>query len=307
MRVVVTGARGFIGRHLLARLEATAGVTDIHATHSPGSGALPPTARTTWHGLDLTAPGAAAALIAEVRPTHLIHAAWITAHNDYWESPANLRWLAASCDLLQAFLAGGGQRFVQIGTAAEYDWSCGYMVEGVTPERPSTLYGVAKKSFHDVLHTAAVKAGCSAATGRVFFGYGPFENAGRLIPYACRQLARGEPAAFSSGSAWRDFLYIDDLADAVNALLQSSLQGAVNLSSGDPVRLAEIVTRLGEISGRPELVQLGARPDRAGDPPMLVGDSTRIRSTGWRPAHDLRSGLASTYRWWAAQGSADGR
>lgn len=300
MRVVVTGARGFIGRHLLARLEADTAVTEIHGVHSPAGGALPPTTRTTWHSLDLTAPSAAASLIAAARPTHLIHAAWITAHNDYWESPANLRWLATSCDLLQAFLAAGGTRFVQIGTAAEYDWSHGYMAEGVTPERPSTLYGVAKKSFHDVLQTAASKAGCSAATGRVFFGYGPFENAGRIIPYACRQLAAGEPAAFSSGSAWRDFLYIDDLADAAIALLRSSLQGAVNLSSGDPVRLAEIVTRLGEISGRPELVQLGARPDRAGDPPMLVGDSTRIRSTGWRPAHDLASGLASTYRWWAS-------
>ncbi|QDL98673.1 NAD(P)-dependent oxidoreductase [Rhodopseudomonas palustris] len=301
MRVLVTGARGFIGRHLLTRLEADAAVTEIHATHSPGGGELPPTTRTNWHGLDLTAPGAAGALVATVRPTHLIHAAWITAHNDYWESPANLRWLAASCDLLQAFLAAGGQRFVQIGTAAEYDWSHGYMVEGVTPERPSTLYGVAKKSFHDVLQTAAAKAGCSAATGRVFFGYGPFENAGRLIPYACRQLACGEPAAFSSGSAWRDFMHIDDLADAAIALLHASLQGAVNLSSGVPVRLAEIVTKLGEISGRPDLVQLGARPDRAGDPPLLVGDSTQLRSTGWRPAHDLLSGLTSTYEWWAEQ------
>jgi len=298
MRVLLTGARGFIGRHVLALLQSDPRVREIHAVRSP-AGDSAPGARTTWHAVDLTADGAARALIEAARPTHVVHTAWVTAHNDYWESADNLRWLAASCDLVQAFQTAGGERFVQIGTAAEYDWSCGYMVEGVTPEKPSTLYGVTKKSFHDTLQTAAAKFGFSAATGRVFFGYGPYENQARIIPYACRQIALGKPADFSSGKAWRDFLYIEDLAAAAIALLFSSLQGAVNLTSGDPVQLARIVTLLGEIGGRPDLIRLGARPDRAGDPPMVVGDAIRIRSTGWAPAHDLTSALADTYAWWS--------
>lgn len=298
MRVLLTGARGFIGRHVLALLEQNPQVAEIHAVRSPAAGDVVSGGRTRWHAVDLTADGAASALIEAVRPTHVIHAAWVTAHNDYWESADNLRWLAASCDLLRAFQNTAGQRFVQIGTAAEYDWSCGYMVEGVTPEKPATLYGMAKRSFHDTLQTAATKFGFSAATGRVFFGYGPFENPARIIPYACRQIVRGEPADFSTGLAWRDFLYIEDLAAAVVALLFSSLQGAVNLSSGEPVQLAGIVTSLGGIGKRPELIRLGARPDRAGDPPMVVGDATRIRSTGWTPRHDLASGLTRAYDWW---------
>lgn len=299
VRILLTGARGFIGRHVLARLESDPRVTEIYAVRSSSGSEGAAGARTTWHAVDLTADGAARALVEMTRPTHLIHAAWVTAHNDYWESVDNLRWLAASCDLLRAFQAAGGERFVQIGTAAEYDWSCGYMVEGVTPEKPSTLYGVTKKSFHDTLQTAATKFGFSAATGRVFFGYGPHENPARIIPYACQQIVRGEPAEFSSGQAWRDFLYIEDLAAAVIALLFSSLQGAVNLTSGDPVQLAHIVSLLGEIGRRPDLVRLGARADRAGDPPMVVGDATRLKSTGWTRTRDLASALAETYAWWA--------
>lgn len=301
MRVLITGARGFIGRSVLRRLETCAHVAEIHAVRSSDAVPIQDTIRTIWHTVDLLKPGAARAVCAAVRPTHILHAAWITTHNIYWESPENLEWLAASCDLLRAFESVGGQRFVQIGTAAEYDWSFGCMVEGITPERPNTLYGSAKKSFHDILQAASSKLNISAATGRVFFGYGPFENAGRLIPYACHRLSQGAPAEFSSGQAWRDFLYIEDLARAAEALLYSSVQGPVNLASGEPVRLATIIELLGAISGRPDLVRIGARPDRDGDPRMVLGDPTRIKSTGWQPTYSLREGLTLTYDWWKSQ------
>lgn len=302
MRVLITGARGFIGRHVRELLESDPRVAETHAVRSSPGQAEASEAQTVWHTVDLTAAEAAHSLVETVRPTHIVNAAWVTKHSDYWESEDNIRWLAASCDLLHAFQMIGGERFVQIGTAAEYDWSYGCMVEGVTPERPTTLYGAAKKSFHDTLQMAALKSGFSAATGRIFFGYGAHENPARIIPYACQQIARGEAADFSSGSAWRDFLHVEDLAAAVVALLFSPLQGAVNLASGIPVQLAEIVTRLGEIAQRPDLIRLGVRPDRPGDPPMLVADVSRIVSTGWKPKRNLAGGLSHTYRWWRGRG-----
>ncbi|HUA77090.1 MAG TPA: NAD-dependent epimerase/dehydratase family protein, partial [Acetobacteraceae bacterium] len=121
MRVLVTGAGGFLGRRSLAPLRA--GGAEVHAVLSPRAAAghaAPPEG--ILHRADLMDPAAVDFLVDAVRPTHLLHFAWIATPGEYWNSPDNHRWLAASKHLLRAFHRGGGTRVVMAGSCAEYDW-----------------------------------------------------------------------------------------------------------------------------------------------------------------------------------------
>jgi nucleoside-diphosphate-sugar epimerase len=297
-RLLITGARGFVGRHVVAA--AVEAGFEVHGA----ARAIPcgdEVGAVHWHVADLLAEGVPAQVVAEVRPTHLLHAAWETTHGSYWASPDNVLWIAVTARLAHAFASAGGCRFVLVGTCAEYDWSQGVMVESLTPAHPHTLYGACKLAAHDMLQALASSAGFTAVTGRIFSAYGPHENARRLIPYVSRTLAAGETALLSSGRQIRDFLHVDDVARAFVTLLEGTVTGAVNIGMGEPVRLSEITGILEAASGTRDQVRIGARPDRADDVPVIVPDTRRLRALGWKPRTSLEQGLAETYAWWAKQ------
>lgn len=298
-KILVTGANGFIGRHVLSSLINSEMKAELHAVRSP-FGTYPENNinNCTWHTVDLTDSASVQSVMDRVKPTHLIHSAWITTHGVYWHSEENKLWLEASISLLDGFIRNGGHRFIQIGTCAEYDWSEGKLIEGITPETPATLYGHCKLAFHTALLDRIKRNLVSAATGRVFFAYGPYENPSRLVPSACRALIERKHTDFDCGSLWRDYMHVGDLANAIVCLTASTLNGAVNLGTGEPIRLSTILEHLGKISGNPEFLHLRDQPAISTNPPILIADTRRIRSTGWLPSIDLYDGLTDTYRWW---------
>jgi nucleoside-diphosphate-sugar epimerase len=122
------------------------------------------------------------------------------------------------------------------------------------------------------------------------------------VSSVARALLAGDEARVTSGEQVRDFMHVDDCGSAFAALLRSDVEGPVNIATGEPVRIRDVVTLLGELAGRPDRIALGAIPDRPGDPPLLTADVTRLRDeVGWRPAYDLRSGLDATIAWWRTQ------
>lgn len=297
-RLLVTGARGFIGRACLT--PALAAGYEVHAVVARRGQPVPmERANLFWRQADLLAPGEIERLLDECAATHVLHLGWETAHGAYWTSPANLDWLAFGARFFRAFAARGGRRFVSAGTCAEYDWSRQTPSEDEGDATPQTFYGRIKLLHHRALMASAEQFGFSAATGRVFFGYGPHEHPDRVIAHACRRLAQGRVAHFSSGRQRRDFLHVRDIGAGFVALLESDFRGACDIASGVSVSIAEMLEIIGAVSGRPDLLELGALADRPCDPPVLVGDNRRLLRTGWRASVPLNEGLAETYRWWA--------
>jgi nucleoside-diphosphate-sugar epimerase len=203
---------------------------------------------------------------------------------------------------LRVFKLQGGNRVLAAGTCAEYDGRFGYCSERVTPVAPSTLYGVCKNALKEILMAFADQEGLSAAWGRVFFLYGPHEHPTRLVPSVINALLDGQPALCTHGNQIRDFLHVEDVASAFAALLDSEIEGAVNIASGEPVALKNIIYRIAEKLEQPDLVQLGAIPASESDVPLLIGDASPLKQeVGWAPHYNLDTGLEMTIDWWKRQ------
>ena len=307
-RLLVTGATGFVGQHALPLL--TGRGDEVHAVSSRpvrpegrSIGAIAADAwlsesGITWHQADLLAPGAAKALVETVEPTHLLHFAWYAEPGRFWASQENLRWVAATLELVEAFVANGGERIVAAGTCAEYDWSAGRLSEATTPMVPATLYGSSKLGLGTQLEALSLERGVSLAWGRIFFVYGPGEHPARLVSSVMRSLLRGEEALCTAGTQRRDFLHVTDLADAFVRLLDSEIAGPVNLGSGEATAVRDVVLAIADRLEARHLVRLGARADSGDEPELIVADVGRLRcELNWKPRYDLESGLAHTLDW----------
>lgn len=300
-KVVVTGAKGFIGRHTLKTLSNRN--FEIHAIVSKNAPADIDINNCHWHLANLLDINQIKQLFEQLKPTHLLHFAWCySMPGKYWQAEDNFLWVQASLAMLKQFQAQGGQRVVMSGTCAEYDWNYGYCSEFLTPKNPSSPYGICKNALQEMLQSYAKLTNLSSAWGRIFLPYGPYEYVDRLVASVICSLLKGEPARCSHGRQMRDFLYVQDVADAFVALLESDVTGSVNIGSGQPIAIKDIVYKIGEQMDRSDLIQLGAIPAATNDTPLLVGDVTRLfQEVGWLPKLDLDTGLKQTIIWWEKQ------
>jgi nucleoside-diphosphate-sugar epimerase len=286
--VLVTGPTGFIGHHCLDRLLSED--CEIHAV-SRHRGASDGD-RVHWHAADLREPAEARALIATVRPSHLLHLAWEATPRIYSGSPENLRWLQASLAMVAAFGEAGGRCFVGAGSSAEYESGHEQCTEDLTPIQPSTIYGKCKAACWLGAEAAAQYYGFSAAWGRIFLPYGPGDPPGRLIPSVLAALDQQRPVETTHGRQLRDFIYAPDAADLLIRLLFSSDTGAFNIGTGCPTTIRSVIEYLADRSGGRELLRLGAIEPPAGEPPRLIADMTKVSARlGWSVPTSMHAGL----------------
>jgi nucleoside-diphosphate-sugar epimerase len=294
-RVLVTGASGFVGRQTIRPLQERG--FELHVAGRRAPAGLP--GGIEFHPADLLDCATHRPLLDRIRPTHLLHLAWYAEHGKFWEAPENALWLKATLSLVEAFCDAGGTRAVGAGSCAEYDWRFGLLAEGETPESPASLYGAAKLAAGRQSGALAAARGARLAWGRIFFPYGPGEPEARLVPHVITSLLRGEEARCTHGRQFRDFMHVADVGEALAALLDSPVAGAVNLGSGIPVAVGDVAARIASLLGRPDLLRLGAIPDQGNPARMVVASVQRLATeVGWHPRRTLDEGLEEAIRWW---------
>lgn len=302
-RVLVTGAAGFIGAHVVrVLLDAGREVAVVVRPGNPLARLRDVADRLTVLPGDLAEPAALRPALVAWRPDACIHLAWYAEPGKYLTAPENVPALVAGLGLLDELIRVGCGQVVMVGTCAEYDTDVGYLREE-GPTRPLTLYAASKLSLSLLAGQIAAAAGIELAWARLFYLHGPGEDERRLVPALIGALSRGEEFPASAGTQVRDYLHVEDVASALWGLAERRVGGTVNVCSGVPVTMRQVMETVGDIVGGADRIRFGALPERAWDPPFICGDNRRLRAaTEWRPRHaTLRAGLTETVGWWKAR------
>jgi nucleoside-diphosphate-sugar epimerase len=295
VRILLTGATGFIGSHVARALVREGHEVHVLVRAESNLGRIEDLT-SSLHLIkgDLLNP----AFVLHPSAFDLgLHLAWHVEPGNYLHQPQKEDWIAASLRLASALRDGGCRRFVATGTSFEYAPSDLPQRES-SPTKPSTAYGQAKLELFEALRSIDI----DLAWLRPFYLYGPDEDQRRLVPVVINSLLRGQETKLVPGERVRDYLHIEDVASAICAVAGSQLTAAVNIASGVPITVREIALKIGEALDRVDLLKLGALPYAASEPLYLLADNTKLREgTGWKPRYPLDEGLRQTIEWWKSR------
>jgi nucleoside-diphosphate-sugar epimerase len=274
MKVLVTGASGFVGRALVEELGHAEGAYEVYALGRAEG--------------DLADRGVAEAAVAETEPDVVLHAAARIGVLRCDEEPElAVRSNVLATTLLARAAAGQGARLVYLSSSDVYGSAAAADEE--TPPAPESLYALTKLWGEQA---AALYAPEGLTVLRLANPYGPGVDAGEakgVVPTMLRQAEAREPIPVFRGEA-RSFCWIGDVVRAVRLVLESVEAGTLNIGSdGEPVSLADVARVACELTGAPhDLIE-------EADPPpgrvMTRIATERIRALGWRPEVPLDKGM----------------
>ena len=323
MRVLITGAHGFVGGHLLELLRTEHPEVEVFALVRPRGGAPGPRpGKATILEADIDDAPAVAAAVATARPDRIVHLAGQSSVHHSWIDPgATLRTnVMGIVHLMDAVRVERLRpRVLVVGSADEYGivGDASVPVREDTPLRPVSPYAVSKVAQGLLALEYAAPGGPEVLRTRTFPHTGPGRGEAFAESSFARQIAEiaggHRPAVLSVGNldAVRDFTDVRDVVRAYWALLEAGTgaasrpEGVYNVCSGRGVRLGDLLSRLVALAG----VEVEIRQDpgrfRPADIPVLVGDPSRLRAaTGWEPRLALDRTLGDLLEDWRARVSA---
>ena len=289
MKILLTGATGFIGSafarlavargHEIAGLVLPAEKVSAVLAESPNFSAIRGNLQNLpWKDVEA------------FRPETCVHAAWITTPGVYLESPENFKFLEHSVEFLGNVRMRGTKHIVALGTCIEYRVTDAALSETHTPIEPTTVYSRCKNELRLKLEEEARHDPFRLCWARVFYPYGPGEHPSRLCSSILAKLARDERVVLKTPQSTKDYIFIEDLAEALLTVTEKRFEGAINLGTGVGVSVREIARTLSAMLGRQHLVEEASAT--TSDPlGYVVADASRIHGLGWKPAHTIKQGL----------------
>jgi len=295
--VLVTGASGFIGTHLVANL-LRQGLDVVAVSRTSGF-----QEDKRHFRLDLCDTAAVQKLFRQFKFSSVVHlaAAGVAQETENFERLVAVNTLATGA-FARVALANKVQRFVYVGSAFEYRPQAHPMDES-TPLGAPNLYGASKAAGWMMLDSLFRLEGLPLVTLRPFSVYGPGEKPSKLVPYVISQALRSEPIRLTLGSQVRDYVFVEDVVEALRLGLTGPASPGQVYNVGSGPQEAKSVRQFVEDILALMSVPLrlcwfdGAARSRL-DPPYLVSDPTRAHiELGWRPRVRFEDGVARTLEW----------
>lgn len=311
MKILITGAAGFVGGHLIKAL-AEKGHT--LAAIDLGSSPLFEEYGVAAHQADLLDKAALVKVLAEEKPEAVVHLAAIANVPFAWKNPAKTMAVnvGGTASLLEAMAeAVPGSKLLTIGSSDAYGLTakCGQPLTEDMPCQPQNPYSISKLCAEQLAIQLAGRYGLTVIAARSFNHFGPGQKPGFVVSDFASQVAvieKGEQEpVLSVGdlTAARDFTYIDDIIAAYVAMTEKEIPtGIYNISSGTPRRIEEVLQGLLALSSKDIEVKKDPARMRPSEVPFFVGDSTKLsKATGWQPVTDFQEGLKKTLAYWCGQ------
>ncbi|SDO67021.1 NAD-dependent epimerase/dehydratase family protein [Desulforhopalus singaporensis] len=300
MRILVTGGTGFIGTNLLRKLCA-----DGHEVHCM----VRPASSNQWriedlgdkitvHHGDLTERSQVIDIFRQTRPQRLFHLAVSRNGADDFDGLFD-GIIGATANLIAACRQYPPSRVIVLGSSLEYGHRPLPLQEDMQPH-PSTIFGTAKLCSTYLFLQGWRSFALPVVILRVFSVYGPFESAKRLVPTALLAGIYGRTIKLTGPGIRRDYIHVDDVVQAaVIAAEHFEIEGEIiNIGSGRQTSNEEVVTLIDQLTGNNLVISAETYPKHHTDTGHWVADTEKSsRLLGWKPAHDLHSGLAVTLNW----------
>ena len=303
MRVLMTGANGFVARFLVDALRRRGGGIETVGVDIAPQAAWPVD---RYYACDLLESNAIRIIMEVERPTHIIHLAAVSSVGKSWAAPVNsfLNNTNVFLNVVEAVRALGlvGTRILSVGSSEEY----GNVRQEETPIAethrlsPCSPYAVARVAQEQLSELYTKGYGLDIAMTRSFNQIGPGQGSTFVVPSFVRQLLSARKAGARTAhvkagdlSIVRDFLDVRDAVEAYLLLLEQGMRGAVyNVCSGRGYRLDEVLCTAAELVGVEVETETDPAFVRPADNHVIVGDNAKIRAaTGWTPQRDLKASL----------------
>jgi GDP-4-dehydro-6-deoxy-D-mannose reductase len=310
--VLVTGAAGFVGSHLIELLERDAS-TQIIAWLRPDTEPLVTGNRVIWHGVELHDRNAVASALSAFAPSEIYHLAGVPHVGDSWahvhETFAGN--VLATHHLFAAIRQAGIRPRVLIASTAFVYAPQNRAITEHDPVRPNSPYGTSKLAQEMVATHAWQDDGIPALIARSFNHVGPRQAPSFVASSVAKQIAeieaRLQPPTLVVGNleSQRDIMDVRDTVRAYRSMMQSAKPGLpYNVCSGTLVHVGTLVNQLTATSRVPITIKQDPSRFRPIDTAMVAGDHSRLTAdTGWRPEVPLEQTLGDLLDYWRARTS----
>jgi len=290
MKILLTGASGFIGRALLPALVSREHIVTLLSRKSSNSVGI-----ADEIVCDITCwPEAVSGRHFDL----CIHLAWIATPGIYLSSPANDLFAEMSPRLAGTLFEAGLPHFFGLGTCIEYAPNLSApCTPGITAIAPETVYGIAKERARAGIAKSADHHKKGYTWARLFYPYGQGEHPDRIPSSFLRTLLQGRPLELKSPHSVKDWIHINDVVSALMCVAENGYPlREINLGTGIAAEILALATTAAEITGAsPDLVKHS--PAGAEDPYKYhIADISSLHNLGWKPGVALREGLTEIYK-----------